>query len=136
VGLFSVFLAPHVKKLIGIESHPAAAEDYLYNLSGTDNVELYDSPAEEVLSQLDLEPDLILLDPPRAGLSRLVLDAVADLNPETIVYVSCDPATLARDVSRFMTQGYHLVESTPFDMFPQTYHIESFNIFQRASGQA
>jgi 23S rRNA (uracil1939-C5)-methyltransferase len=133
VGLFSVFLAPYVKKLIGIESHPAATEDFLYNLSGMDNVELYDAPAEEVLSQLDLEPDLILLDPPRAGLSRLVLDAVVDLNPETIVYVSCDPATLGRDVSRLMTQGYQLIESTPLDMFPQTYHIESFNIFQRAS---
>ncbi len=131
VGLFSVFLAPLVKTLIGVESQPAAGEDFLYNLSGHENVELYDAPAEDVLSKLDIEPDIILLDPPRAGLSGLVLDSVVGLAPETIVYISCDPATLARDAARFLKQGYELVDSTPFDMFPHTYHIESVNIFRR-----
>ncbi len=136
VGLFSGFFAPWVKRVIGIESHPGAAEDFLYNLSGFENIDLYDLPAEEVLPDLEIHPDIILLDPPRAGLSKIVLDRVVALEPDLIVYISCDPATLARDVLRFQNQGYTLRESTPFDMFPQTYHIESLNIFQRAQPQA
>lgn len=132
VGLFSVFLAPYASKLIGIESDPQAGEDFLYNLSNFENVELFDLPAEEVLQHLEENPQIILVDPPRAGLSRTVLDHVVALNPDMIVYISCDPATLARDGGRFRKQGYELSESTPFDMFPQTYHIESLNIFQRA----
>ena len=130
VGLFSVFIAPLVKKVIGIESSPSAGEDFLYNLAGYDNVELFDIPAEDVLPHLKLTPDVILLDPPRTGISKKVLDSVVSLAPDTIAYVSCDPATLARDANRFEKQGYTLQESTPFDMFPQTYHIESVNILQ------
>lgn len=132
VGLFSVFLAQRVKKVIGIESSPSAAEDFLYNLADYENVELYDLPAEEVLPALDVQPEVILLDPPRAGLSREVLDQVVAMDPHLIAYISCDPATLARDALRLHKGGYRLLESTPFDMFPQTYHIESLNIFQRA----
>jgi len=133
VGLFSVFLAPRVKQIIGIESDPSAAADFLYNLAGFDSVELYDVPAEDILPYLEIFPDIILLDPPRAGLSKKVLDSVVSLQPDLIAYISCDPATLARDVSRLHNQGYQLQQSTPFDMFPQTYHIESVNIFQRTS---
>ncbi len=135
VGLFSAFLAPQVMKVIGVESSPSACEDFMYNLAQFENVELYDLPAEDVLPNLELSPNIVLLDPPRAGLSRSVLDSVADLDPELIVYVSCDPATLARDIQRFSKKGYSLEESTPFDMFPQTYHIESFNLLQRTSMQ-
>ncbi len=133
VGLFSVFLAPLVKQVIGIESDPSAAEDFLYNLAGFDSVELYDVPAEDILPYLEISPDIILLDPPRAGISKKVLDSVVSLQPDLIAYISCDPATLARDVSRLHNQGYQLQGSTPFDMFPQTYQIESVNIFQRTS---
>lgn len=135
VGLFSAFLAPRVKKVIGIESSPSACEDFLYNLSEFENVELFDLPAEEVIPGLELSPDIILLDPPRAGLSKTVLDSVADLESDLIVYISCDPATLARDMQRFSKKGYSLKESTPFDMFPQTYHIESVNLLRRTSAQ-
>lgn len=135
VGLFSVFLAPLVKQVIGIESNSSAAEDFLFNLGDYENVELYDLPAEEVLPGLDIRPDIILLDPPRSGLSRIVLDRVVELAPDTIAYVSCDPATLARDVGRFRKGGYQLLEATPFDMFPQTYHIESLSILQRTGSQ-
>ena len=133
VGLFSAFIAPRVAKVIGIESDIKAGEDFSYNLSGFDNVEFYNSPAEEVLPFLDLSPDIILLDPPRAGITKTVLDSVVILNPGLIVYISCDPATLARDAARLIKQGYSLLESTPIDMFPQTFHIESINIFQSAS---
>lgn len=134
VGLFSVFLAPLVKQIIGFESDPSAAEDFLYNLAGFDTVKLYDLPAEDILPDLEISPDVILLDPPRAGISKKVLDGVVSLKPKIIAYISCDPATLARDVFRFHKQGYQLQSSTPFDMFPQTYHIESVNLFQRIIG--
>jgi 23S rRNA (uracil1939-C5)-methyltransferase len=132
VGLFSVFLAQRAKKVIGIESSPSAAEDFLYNLADFENVVLYDLPAEEALPSLEISADIILLDPPRAGLSTIVLDQVAAMDPEVIAYISCDPATLARDAQRFHKKSYQLKESIPFDMFPQTYHIESLNLFQRA----
>jgi len=132
VGLFSAFLAPHVGKVIGIESDPKAAEDFQYNLAEYENVDFYDLPAENVLPFLELSPDIILLDPPRAGISKTVLDSVVSLEPGLITYISCDPATLARDSDRFQKQGYVLQESTLFDMFPQTFHIESVNMFQRA----
>jgi len=136
VGLFSAFIAPRVSKVIGIESDIKAGEDFSYNLSGFDNVEFYNSPAEEVLPFLDLSPDIILLDPPQEGITKTVLDSVVILNPDLIVYISCDPATLARDAARLIKQGYSLLESTPIDMFPQTLNIESINIFQSASKEA
>ena len=131
VGLFSAFLAPRVGKLIGIESDPRAGEDFLYNLADYDNVEFYDLPAENVLPYLDLTPDIILLDPPRVGISKTVLDSVVSLNPGLITYISCDPATLARDSVRLQKQGYTLQESTLFDMFPQTYHVENIVLLEK-----
>lgn len=130
VGLFSVFLAPEVEKLVGIESSPIAAEDFMYNLADFPQVEFYESPAGDILPHLDPTPDVILVDPPRAGLSREALDGILALKPQTLAYVSCDPATLARDARRLTRDGYHLKQVTPFDMFPQTYHIESVSIFE------
>jgi len=131
VGLFSVFLAPEVKKCIGIETSPAAADDFMHNLADFEQVELYQASAEDVLPHLDERPDVILVDPPRGGLSGEALDAITGLGPEVICYISCDPATLARDAKRLAEHGYRLTRSTPFDMFPQTYHIESVNLFHQ-----
>ncbi|MBI4731194.1 MAG: class I SAM-dependent RNA methyltransferase [Chloroflexi bacterium] len=133
VGLFSAFFAGRVRRLAGIEVSPAACEDFAANLDEFENVELYQAPAEDVLPYLDLKPDIVIVDPPRAGLEKRVLDAVQARGPERIAYVSCDPSTLARDASRFIAGGYRLVEVTPFDLFPQTYHIESISIFEKAS---
>ena len=71
-----------------------------------------------------------IVDPPRAGLERYALDAILSIKPQIIAYVSCDPSTLARDAARLIVGGYRLVEVTPFDLFPQTYHIESISIFE------
>jgi 23S rRNA (uracil1939-C5)-methyltransferase len=125
-----LFLAQEVDRVIGVEASPDAAQDFLYNLRDFENVELYDLPVEEVLPYLKLEPDVILLDPPRAGISPEVLDDVVRLQPEWVGYISCDPATLGRDVQRIARQGYVLENSIPVDMFPQTYHIESVNILR------
>jgi len=131
VGLFSAFLAPKVARCIGIEIEPAACEDFADNLDEYENVELYEGLAEEVLPELKIQPNIIVVDPPRSGLDRRALDAIVAMKPETLAYVSCDPATLARDAGRILAGGYGLVKVAPFDLFPQTYHIESISIFKR-----
>ena len=133
VGLFSAFLAPRCQRLIGIELSASACEDFAVNLDEFEGVELYEGLAEDVIPHLEADPALVLVDPPRAGLERAVLDSILRLNPPTILYVSCDPSTLARDAARLIAGGYRLVEVTPFDMFPQTYHIESISLFQKSA---
>jgi 23S rRNA (uracil1939-C5)-methyltransferase len=131
VGLFSAFFAPRVATVTGIESAPSACGDFAANLDEFENVALYEAAAEDALPYLDLRPEVILLDPPRAGLDRRVLDAVLALRPASIAYVSCDPSTLARDAARLISGGYRLTDVTPFDLFPQTYHIESISTFEK-----
>ena len=131
VGLFSAFLAPRCKRLIGVESSASACEDFAVNLDEFDHVELYEGMAEDVMPHLEAEPDLALVDPPRAGLERDVLDSILKMKQRILAYVSCDPSTLARDAARLIAGGYQLIEVTPFDLFPQTYHIESISLFQR-----
>jgi 23S rRNA (uracil1939-C5)-methyltransferase len=132
VGLFSAFLAPHVERLIGIEASPSACEDFVTNLDEFDHVELYEAPVEIVLPGLDATPDIIVVDPPRSGLDRQTLDGILTLGAETLAYISCDPATLARDAKRLTRGGYTLQQITPFDLFPQTYHIESISFWHKA----
>jgi 23S rRNA (uracil1939-C5)-methyltransferase len=131
VGLFSAFLAPKVTRLIGIEASSLACEDFVINLDEFENVELYEAPVEESLPALGLKADILVVDPPRAGLGRPTLEGIQTLNPREIAYISCDPATLGRD-ARFLTEmGYQLRQITPFDLFPQTYHIESIGFWDK-----
>ena len=139
VGLFSTFLAPRCERLIAIESSESACEDYSVNLDAFDHVELYQGTAGEVIPALAERvgksshgQTTVLVDPPRAGLDRQSLDGIVNLRPGTIAYVSCDPATLARDAARLVAGGYRLTQVTPFDLFPQTYHIESISLFELA----
>lgn len=131
VGLFSAFFAPKCGRVIGIESSESSCEDFAVNLDEFDNVELYEGFAEEILQHLEIQPDIVLVDPPRAGLDKQVIDGIFNLNPRMIAYVSCDPSTLARDATRLINAGYKLKEVTPFDLFPQTYHIESISLFEK-----
>ena len=134
VGLFSKFFADKYAKVIGIESAPSSCEDFAINLDEFDNVELYEGAAEEILPALApqlTEPIHMIVDPPRAGIDKFALDAILQINPQVIAYVSCDPSTLARDAARLIKGGYTLQHVTPFDLFPQTYHIESISIFTR-----
>ena len=133
VGLFSKFFASKCKLVIGIESSESACADFEINLDEFDNVELYEGTAEEILPGLIGRLDsstCVIVDPPRAGIERQTLDALINIKPQVIAYVSCDPSTLARDAARLIHGGYRLVEVTPFDLFPQTYHIESISIFE------
>jgi 23S rRNA (uracil1939-C5)-methyltransferase len=131
VGLFSAFFAGRAGRVIAIESSASACEDFAANLEEFENVELYESSAEEALPALAARPQVAILDPPRAGLEKRALDALQTLGPDRLAYVSCDPSTLARDAARLIAGGYRLVQVTPFDLFPQTYHIESISLFER-----
>jgi len=134
VGLFSAFFASKCKRVIGIESSESSCEDFTVNLDEFDNVELYEGFAEDVLPGLVGQVanfPYVIVDPPRAGLDKAVVDGILKLSPSLIAYVSCDPSTLARDAARLINGGYKLKDVTPFDLFPQTYHIESISIFER-----
>ena len=134
VGTFGLLLAPRVGEVIGVEESPQALDDADQNAGTLDNVTLVEGRVEEVLPRLE-RVDLAILDPPRQGMAAPAVDALVGLGPRKIVYVSCDPATLARDVRRLAGAGYRLVEVQPLDMFPQTYHIESVALLVTAGGR-
>jgi 23S rRNA (uracil1939-C5)-methyltransferase len=129
VGLFTAHLAERAGLVVGIELAPAAVDDLLENTAEFDNVDVIEGPVEAVLPDLDMSIDAAVVDPPRAGIDRLALDALIEHGPARMVYVSCDPATLARDAKRLTAAGYRLIEVQPVDMFPQTYHVESVALF-------
>jgi 23S rRNA (uracil1939-C5)-methyltransferase len=131
VGLFSAFFAERVGRLIAIEASPQACEDFVINLNEFDNVALYEAPVEQVLPHVSFDPDVIVVDPPRAGLERHAMDGLLVQGAPHLVYISCDPATLARDAKRLQSGGYHLRQVTLVDLFPQTYHIESISIWEK-----
>ncbi len=131
VGLFSAFIAERASLVTSIESYPPAVTDADENLSEFDNLDLIEGNVEDVLPELDGPFDAAVVDPPRSGLDKRALDALLDHAPHTIVYVSCEPSTLARDAKRLVQKGYRLVDVTPVDMFPQTFHIESLAHFVR-----
>ena len=89
---------------------------------------------EEVLSRLAMRPDAAVADPPRAGLGPGVVRALAALAPALLVYLSCDPSTLARDARELVREGYALRSIRLFDLFPQTYHLETLSVWSRAPG--
>jgi 23S rRNA (uracil1939-C5)-methyltransferase len=136
VGLFTIQLARRFKRVIGVESDREAGEFALENLSVNriTNVEFHTGNAEAWLKSSvekpTRSPDLLLLDPPRSGAAEAVrlLDALAPLR---VTYVSCDPATLARDLRSLIDSGYELSKITAFDLFPQTYHVETVAALER-----
>jgi 23S rRNA (uracil1939-C5)-methyltransferase len=131
-GLFSAFLAPKVKSLVGIELSESSCNDFAVNLDEFENVSLYIGAVEEILPELKLKPQAVLLDPPRAGIDPNAMAALIEAAPQQIVYVSCDPATLARDVQKMVAAGYVLESVTPFDLFPQTYHVECISVLTKS----
>lgn len=130
VGLFTLPLARRFERVVAVESNVAAARDLAANVeAGRAAVLARTGSAEEFLRGWSDTPELVLLDPPRSGLPRAALERLRVLGPERIHYVSCDPATLARDLRGLTGEGagarYELTEIHLFDVFPQTFHIES-----------
>jgi 23S rRNA (uracil1939-C5)-methyltransferase len=131
VGLFSAHIALRVARLVAVEASGSACADFVENLDEFDNVELYEAPVEIALPSVELKPDLVLVDPPRSGLGARVIPHILATQAPLLAYISCDPATLARDARRLSEGGYQLEQVTPVDMFPQTYHIESISTWRR-----
>jgi 23S rRNA (uracil1939-C5)-methyltransferase len=131
VGLFGLVFANNVKRVIGVELDAGASADFRHNAHGLENVTLLEGEAKTELARIEETVELLVLDPPRAGAGQEVVREVVRLSPERIAYVSCDPATLARDAHYLVEGGYELREVQPVDMFPQTYHIESVALFTR-----
>ncbi len=127
IGTFSLPLSKRVKRAIGIEVHAASVVQARANarLNGITNIEFRTGEVEELLPQIDVPVDVVLLDPPRTGCDRAVLDALKRMQPSQIIYISCKPATLARDLQILCEQGnYRLDLVQPADFFPQTAHVE------------
>jgi len=131
VGLFGLSLADQVGYVLGVEADPSAVADFRYNARGLEHVELIEGKTQSVVPQIEEPVDLVVLDPPRSGAGQEVIDQFARLKPRRVAYVSCDPATLARDARRLTEIGFVLQEVQPVDLFPQTYHVESVALFTR-----
>lgn len=143
IGSISLFLAKAAKKVIGVEIVPEAIDNARENaaINGMENTEFLVGAAEEVVpkyfdehkNQPECKPDVIVVDPPRKGCDQVLLDTIVKMNPERIVYVSCDSATLARDLKWLEEHGYKLKEATPCDMFGQTVHVETVALLSKLS---
>jgi len=133
VGLFSVPLAVKGRDVTAIEWSPAAFDDLGRNAkaNGVKIERLPLSVGTALATGLRLKGATTIVDPPRRGLDPLELDAIAAARPNRLIYVSCDPATLTRDILRFATLGYKAVSLEAFDMFPTTFHLETLTIFER-----
>ncbi len=141
IGTISLALADRAGKVIGAEIVPEAIEDAKENArrNGVDNAEFFCGDAGEIAKKLadeGVRPDVICVDPPRKGLAPGVTDILADMAPERIVYVSCDPATLARDVKLLTQRGYRLEKAEAVDLFPRTHHVESVALLVRQYGKS
>lgn len=130
VGTIGLTMADSVKQLVGIELVPQAVENAKENakINGITNARFIcaDAPkGAEILKKQGIKPDVIILDPPRRGCDKSLLDTIKDLSPKRIVYVSCDSATLARDLEIMQEKGFEVKKVTAVDMFPRTPHVEA-----------
>lgn len=135
IGTISLTIADRVKSVLGVEVVPGAVDDAKRNadINGVNNAKFELGKAEEKMvewHEAGMRPDVIFVDPPRKGLTPELIDAATGMEPEKFVYISCNPATLARDTVQILENGYHIQGPVqPIDQFPQTTHIESVTVF-------
>jgi 23S rRNA (uracil1939-C5)-methyltransferase len=132
VGLFTLPLAGNFARVVAVESNPAAARDLEFNVRGQANAEVRTAEVERFLEKFRERPDFVLLDPPRAGLEVSAVSQILRLGAAEIAYVSCEPPTLARDLAALVAGGYAISELRVFDLFPQTFHMETIARLRRS----
>jgi tRNA/tmRNA/rRNA uracil-C5-methylase (TrmA/RlmC/RlmD family) len=128
VGLFAGALGERLGSagsVVAVESAVSAISDARRNLHDLPWVRLVEAPVEQWIESAETDVDLVVLDPPRSGARRRVVEAVARLRPRAIAYVACDPAALARDLAYFADAGYRLAKLEAYDLFPMTHHVET-----------
>jgi len=130
IGTITLFIARQARRVIGLESSKEAVRDAALNArtNNITNVEFISGTAEERLPMLmkqGISPEVVIVDPPRQGIEKRALQAIAEMGPDRIVYISCDSGTMARDLQFLSHRGYIAKEVQPVDMFPQTSHVES-----------
>ncbi len=136
-GTIGLSMATKAEQIIGVEIVPEAVDDAIFNAqnNGISNAEFICADATEAADKLakrGIKADVVIVDPPRKGCSTELIDTIANkFSPERVVYVSCDPATLARDIKAFSENGYALNEYTPVDLFPRTAHVETVALLSR-----
>jgi len=135
-GTIGLSMAKNAKKIIGVEIIPQAIENAKENarINGINNADFICSDSAEAAENFlknGLSPDVVIIDPPRKGCSETVIDSINKMSPKRIVYVSCDPETLSRDLSLFELKGFKAREVTPVDMFPRTSHVETVVLLSR-----
>lgn len=131
IGTIGMTIAPHVREVVGIELEESAIVSARENaqLQKLENITFYGGAVEKILPNLKHKPSIVVVDPPRAGVFVDALKNIVELRPQKIVYVSCNPATFARDARILVDHGYRLCIVQPFDQFPQTGHIELVSLF-------
>ena len=129
IGTIGIFASKYFKKLYGIEIVEQAIEDAKYNakINGIENIEFFAGDVEQILPKIiqrdNIKPNIVFVDPPRKGLDQKTIQVLKELQPSKIIYISCNPATLARDI-RLLEEKYELGKVQPVDMFPYTTHVE------------
>ncbi len=124
VGTFAITLSEFAKNIIAIEESKSALKDAIENINNIENIEFIQGKTEDILASLDVQVDTLILDPPRAGCHVDTLKGIINNPPEKIIYVSCDPKTLMRDLELLTQSNFKLISLDPIDMFPQTHHVE------------
>ena len=131
-GTIGIYISSYASEVLGIEINPKSIEDAKLNmkLNNANNIRFISGDTKDILNRNNSMADIVIVDPPRAGLDKLVIDDLIKGNAKEIIYVSCDPVTLARDIKLF--SNFYEVESiTPFDMFPNTFHVENICILKQ-----
>jgi 23S rRNA (uracil1939-C5)-methyltransferase len=124
VGTFAITLSEFAKNIIAIEESKSALKDAIENINNIENIEFIQGKTEDILASLDVQVGTLILDPPRAGCHVDTLKGIINNPPEKIIYVSCDPKTLMRDLELLTQSNFKLISLDPIDMFPQTHHVE------------
>jgi len=140
IGTITLFLAKKAKKVYGIEVVQEAISDAKYNaeMNGIDNVEFIQGEAETIMPEMaerGIKTDVIVVDPPRRGCDEKTLEAIIKTSPDRIVYVSCNPATLARDLRYLEDRGYKTKKVQPIDMFPHSHHVECVTLMSNVKNK-